>query len=97
VNKAISSTTLLSQKPDVIICDIDDGKALLDLDSSKYFKLNHVAAVVWEGIGAGGASLESLVELVTSKFEVSREQCDSDVRLLISSLCAAGITKTHEV
>lgn len=79
----------------VVACELEGGKALLDLETSTYYKLNHSAALIWEWIG-DGAGTPDLVARMLDCFEVGEDECKQDVEAIIDSFCDAGLLETED-
>jgi hypothetical protein len=75
---------------DVVACDIDGGKALLDMKSSNYYKLNRSAALVWDWVGEG-ADISELTDKMVGEFDVEPDECIADVRAVLESFVGAGL------
>ncbi|HUP76879.1 MAG TPA: PqqD family protein [Acidimicrobiales bacterium] len=73
---------------------VDGETVIVDLESEMYFGLNRVGSVVW-GELQRRAPVPQIVAAVTSRFDVSQEQADADVRTLIHDLEAAGLLRRH--
>lgn len=76
---------------DVVVCDLDGGSALLDLNSSKYFRLNATGTFVWDMIQKSAATPEEIAEKMTSEYEVSTEACLPDIRAILDALSSANL------
>ena len=79
-----------STQEDVVACELDDSFAILKLETSEYFKLNATGALVWERISSG-ATLDEIVEAVSSNFDIGPEECRHDVIALVAELEKAGL------
>lgn len=79
-----------STQEDVVACELDDSFAILKLETSEYFKLNATGALVWERISSG-ATLDEIVEAVSSNFDIGPEECRQDVIALVAELEKAGL------
>lgn len=88
------SDTVYRAPEHVVACEVEDGKALLDLESSTYYKLNRSAALIWEWIG-DGATIPALVERMLAHFEVGEDECTRDVEAIIASFCDAGVLEAE--
>ena len=62
------------------------------LDYTQAVSLNDSAAYLIESVRGKDFTLEDWVELLTDRYEVSREQARADVELLIQMLKEAEIT-----
>jgi hypothetical protein len=74
-----------SAADDVVACELDGSFALLNLETSEYFKLNETGAVIWKRM-AEGATLTELVSAICKEFDVSDEECRADVTDLVVTL-----------
>ncbi len=88
--KPVGDKDRFSQTSDVVACNLDGGKALLDMASSNYYQLNGTAALLWELIGEG-SSVVQVAEQMLEKFEVDRSQCLADTKEVIGSFEEAGL------
>lgn len=90
------SEKLFTAHSEVVACELDGGKALLDLRGSRYYKLNRSAALIWEWIGEG-STLSLLVDRMLQRFDVDRSQCEEDVIAIISSFEKAGLVDARTI
>jgi hypothetical protein len=91
----IQKVTVFTQSSDVVMCDIGDSKALLNLTTSQYFKLNPTAAIIWSATSGEGGTLDSIVSEILNQFDVTKENCEADVSGLLKLLCEAGLLESH--
>jgi len=68
----------------VVVCDLDDGKALLNLEQSNYFKLNGSAGHVWELLQSG-ITVAELIDSMLELFDVERERLVQDVGAILNT------------
>lgn len=71
------------QAENVVSCDYEGGKALLDLEKSSYFKLNNSATLIWNWLESP-VTLDKLVEHMTDVFEIDVSTCKADVSKILS-------------
>jgi coenzyme PQQ synthesis protein D (PqqD) len=69
----------------VLVERIEEETVLLDLDSGLYFALNEVGARVWE-LCDGDRSLDDIVAVVTSEYDVDTKTARADVTELLEQL-----------
>ena len=69
----------------VLVERIEEETVLLDLDSGLYFALNEVGARVWE-LCDGDRSLDDIVAVVTSEYDVDTNTARADVTELLEQL-----------
>lgn len=77
-------------KKDVVSCELDGGLALLDLRSSKYYKLNATAALVWAEL-KNPASIADLTLAIEQTFDVDAQDCEVDVVAILQHYRSAGL------
>lgn len=82
--------TVVVSRDDVVACELEGGSALLDLQSSKYYKLNGSASFLWESI-EGRASVDQLCQKMLANYDVDTEHCLSDVITILQSFEKAGL------
>ncbi|KKC27885.1 hypothetical protein WP12_00790 [Sphingomonas sp. SRS2] len=93
---AISSSSIVVPGRDVVSCDLDGDAVLLDLDRSRYFKLNRVGAHIWTELG-NRATVGDLRRSVMESFDVDPDRCVRDIDNLLSALSASGLIKIDDV
>lgn len=93
---AISSSSIVIPGRDVVSCDLDGDAVLLDLVSSRYFKLNRVGAHVWAKLGSG-ATVGELRRAVMENFDVDPDRCVRDLDDLLAALNKAGLARIDDV
>lgn len=93
---AIPSSATVIPGQDVVSCDLDGDAVLLDLESSRYFKLNRVGAHIWAELGSG-ATVGDLRRSVMESFEVDPDRCVRDLDNLLAALSASGLVKIDDV
>ena len=69
---------------------VGDDLVILDVESSNYFGLNDVGAVVWERL-EHDATRTDIIDVVVNTFDVDRERAMNDVGGLIEQLLDAGL------
>lgn len=76
-----------------VACDVEQGIAILDLNSNTYFSLDPVGASVWRLIEAP-ASLDRLAEGVAAEYDVSPDDCRADIADLLNDMLKHGLVQT---
>ena len=82
--------TKLTVPPQVMSRLVGDEMVLLDLASGIYFGLDGVGQRIWESV-AEGNSLEQIVDLIVSEFDVDEDQAQTDVLEFASDLVERGL------
>ena len=83
--------TKVKRCEDVVVCEIDGGSALLDLNSSTYFRLNGTGAFVWEALDGEPVSADAIADAMIAVYDVDRSRCLQDVAAILASFDKAGL------
>jgi len=75
---------------DVLSQEVNGETVLLDLDGECYFGLNEVGTSIWQLLGSK-QTLAEILETLSDKYDVSRENLESDVNDLLDKLNDAGL------
>lgn len=78
-----SKVTIPSQ---VMARQVGDEQVILDLASGTYYGLDPVGARIWQLL-VDGKTLQQARDIMLAEYEVSMEDIDRDLDLLVSSLC----------
>ena len=81
----IDSETRIIANPGVASSPLGDKMALLDLETSTYFSINQVGALIWERLKTPQTQ-SSLVAVVRDEFEVGDADVSADIAMLLSDL-----------
>lgn len=82
---------VLVRAEDIVSCDLGSGSALLNLQTSNYFRLNDTAHFIWEQLESGGKSAQQLAEQIEETYEVSKAECLPDVIALLAEMQSANL------
>lgn len=69
------------------MCELTDGAALLDLETSKYFTLNDTALFIWNAVQKP-VPVSVLCSAIQDAYDVPAEQCQSDVIEVVTQMKA---------
>lgn len=81
-----NSAITYSRASDVVSCDLESGGALLDLNSSVYFRLNDTGKFIWEKLGEGPKSALQLATTVSEDFATTADECLPDIVAVMAEL-----------
>lgn len=65
---------------------LSGDSVILNHKKGEYFTLNEVGSLVWELIQAGPKNVEELITAVQAEYEISYDECKSDIESLIKDL-----------
>ncbi len=77
--------------PNHISSEVAGEIVILNHKEGLYYSLDQVGAVVWQALQAQPQTLATLVEAVTTQFEVSPQTCETDVKSLLDDLVTEKI------
>ena len=73
-----------------------DGEAIIiNLANGVYYSMDKVGAHVWDLLQAGH-NLEEVIKAITARYDVSREQAESNVRELVQELVQESLVVASE-
>lgn len=78
VSKLISLDSIVSQKKDVDVTELNGEKIMMDLDKGKYFMLNGTGSTIWDAINEP-KSVSEIIEAIIKVYDIDRETCESRV------------------
>ena len=75
----LSTTAHFKQQPQAVFTELDGEIALFQSSSCEYLVLNESGSAIWNALAAQ-PSIAELCEILRRDFDVSPEQCHSDVK-----------------
>ena len=79
-----------------IASKVIDGEAILiNLATGVYYSMDKVGALVWDLLQPG-YNVEEVISAVTSRYDVTREQAEVDVRDLVEELLQENLVASTE-
>jgi len=92
MNWQLDQNTTLRAAREQVSCTVEDEAVILHLKDGVYFGLNPVGAFVWNHLKQP-QRVSELQEKVIAEFEVVHEQCEADLRELLSDLLKSGLVE----
>jgi hypothetical protein len=83
---------LYERTVDLLAADVGDELVALDADAGHCYGFNSVAASVWRQLEQP-RSFEDLKRSLINEFEVSEDQCASDLNELLDDLVGKGLLR----
>ncbi|WP_036711163.1 lasso peptide biosynthesis PqqD family chaperone [Paenibacillus pinihumi] len=81
---------LIQQEQGNLVSDMDGEKVMMSISSGKYFNLGSMGGVIWESI-APGQTVKQLIDDLTDRYEVGREECQTQVLGFLQQLKQEGL------
>jgi len=79
----------------VLTCNVGVESVIMDSEQGVYYRLNEVSACLWSLLDRE-RSFEELRAIVLEQFEVSAEQADADLKLLMKELIELELVQCRE-
>ena len=88
----IMSTSLPTPSPDTLTTTLDGQAVLLDLDSKRYFQINHTGTLIWEGLAAV-RSRDAIIAELTERFRVDADEAARAFDAFVAELRTRGLVR----
>jgi Coenzyme PQQ synthesis protein D (PqqD) len=86
----LTDTTRITARPDQISSDLEGETILLHMTSGLYYGLNDVGVKIWTLIQTP-QTLAELRQTLLSEYEVTPEDCDRELKELLTNLSEADL------
>lgn len=80
------------QQPDLIAADLGGETVMMSISTGKYFALRGIGHFIWEFLSEP-ASIDEVVGAIETRYEVDREQAQTDCEAFINDLVAKDLLK----
>lgn len=87
--------TPLQRNPELLSSSIDDETVLFDSEQGQYFSMDPVGSAIWQKLATPITFKQLLNDLIT-EFDVSREQCQTDIEAFLTQLHDAKLITYHD-
>jgi hypothetical protein len=64
--------------------------AILNLKNGTYYSLDEIGAPIWDALREG-KRVEDVCQMLTQTYDVTREQCERDLLVLLDQLAEQGL------
>jgi len=81
----LTEQTIIRRNNDILASDIDGEKVMMSIQQGEYYGLGKTGSFIWDHIEQP-ISIKKLVELITEKYEVNKEQCLQDILPFLNDL-----------
>ena len=71
---------------------LHDELIMMDIEQGKYFSLNPVATRIWDLL-AEPATIEEICSVLTEEYDVSDEQCGTEVSEYLDQMIRLGLAE----
>lgn len=81
----ITHSTVLQRDTNMLFSRMDHEVVMLSIENSAYYGLDEIASHIWDLLEKP-VKVDDLLSSLTNEYEVSRDQCESDVIPLLNDL-----------
>ena len=86
----MTDTTLLSRRMGLMTADMNGSAVMMDIMTGKYYNLGEVGGRIWELLEEP-MTVAALVQKLTAEYDVSAEQCRTDILPFLGKLLERGL------
>ena len=91
----VSLASRVTVPPSVLVSNVGEESALLNLDSERYFGLDAIGTRMWEVLIINGG-VEAAYEVLLGEFDVDAEQLRRDLFGLVEKLKEHGLIEVAD-
>lgn len=91
---AIDASTLLVRNDELVAVEVDRTVVMMSVDQGMYFGLEGVGPRVWSLL-ATPRSVDDVCAALLAEYDVSPEQCRTEVQRFVSEMLEAGLVQPH--
>lgn len=88
-------TDIVSSCKENIVSDMGGEKVMLSVKNGNYYNLGQIGGYIWDAI-AEPITVQGLIETLLEQFDVSQEECESQVGPFLAHLRKEGLILVHE-
>lgn len=89
----ITTTTIVKQAKDQLSCKLDNETAILNLNTSLYFGLDEIGALIWQAMESP-QPVGDVCRIVVERCEVDEARCLADLLSFLNKLNELGLIET---
>jgi len=83
--KEITLNTILQRNNEMLTSDLDGEKVMMSIEHGEYYGLGKTGTFIWDNI-ENPIKINELIELITSKYNIDKDQCLKDIIPFITDL-----------
>ena len=86
---------LYCRNPEVVFAQMGDELVMMSEEQGQYLGLNAVAADIWDLLDTP-KDFTQLCSALQQRYQVTAEQCETDVRRFLTQMCEQQLLVTQE-
>ncbi|CAM4097742.1 metallophosphoesterase [Bacillus manliponensis] len=83
--REVSLSSIVAQCEGNIVSDMDGETVMMSVENGKYYNLGKIGGAIWN-IMKEPVSIEQVVTILMSEYDVEREDCEEQVRSFLIQL-----------
>jgi len=91
----VSEPTTFLRRPELHAVEMDGELVMMGLQQGEYYSLRDVAASLWQFLDRP-RTLDELCDLVAGEYDVSAQDCRSDVAAFLDELTAKSMVDARQ-
>ncbi|WP_112182067.1 MULTISPECIES: PqqD family peptide modification chaperone [Paraliobacillus] len=95
INSQLTNQQMYIQSKDNVIHSNEQKQMVVNMDNGTCYDLGEIGQVIWEVLSMA-ATIDQIVTILTTEFEVTNEECRSIVEQFITELLATGLIETDQ-
>lgn len=91
----LSGSNVVSVCKENVYCSVDDEIIILSVEDEVYYKLDSVAAFIWDIIDEP-KTVDEILEAILNEYDVEKDESESDLIELLYGLLKKGLIEIKE-
>lgn len=89
----ISLNNVIARKEEIVTAEMDGETVMMSIENGRYYNLGKMGTVIWELL-EHPVSGETLILKLLERFEVTRQQCETETLAFLNKLVKEGLLET---
>lgn len=85
LKKEITVESVIQRNTNILASDLDGEKVMMSIQKGEYYGLGKTGSFIWDQL-ENALTVSDLVSLITTKYEVTKEQCLADIMPFLNDL-----------
>jgi hypothetical protein len=90
----ITLQSIISAKKEIVAADMDGDTVMMSVEAGKYYNLGTIGGVIWKML-ASPISVATLITKLLERYEVTREQCETEVLSFLNEVQKEGLLEVQ--
>lgn len=86
----LSLSSVISRRNDIVSADMDGEIVMMNAETGQYYNLGQIGGAIWNLIEKP-LTIEALITQLTTTYNVSRIQCETEVLSFLNDLQEQGL------